>query len=53
VGASLKERKLAILKTPGSKMGSPAAAEGGGEAKGGERGKLEREGECDGGRRES
>ena len=29
---------IMIVKTPGSQMGSPAAAEGGGEARGGGRG---------------
>ena len=35
---------ITIMKTPGSQMGSPAAAERGGEARGGGRG--EREVEC-------
>jgi len=32
---------IMIVKTPGSQMGSPAAAEGGGEARGGGRGESE------------
>jgi len=32
-----------IVNTPGSQMGSAAAAEGGGDARGGERGESERE----------
>ena len=34
---------IMIVKTPGSQMGSPAAAEGGGEAMGGGGGRVERE----------
>jgi len=40
-----------VVKTPGSQMGSPAAAEGGGEGGEGGGGRVEREVECKRGRR--
>ena len=40
-----------IVKTPGSQMGTPAVAEGGGEARGGGRGKPEWREKCKRGRR--
>ena len=37
---------IMIVKTPGSQMGSPAAAEEGGEEMGGEKLRVEREVKC-------